>query len=152
MLSWENWLFVLARWPFVVWGICAALLQRLRPRPVVFKVTPKSRNGLEPLPLRLVAPYVLISCALSSAAVIGELTGPAVGYVFLCILGSLSYVVVTLAVAGLHVVEAARGAGVGVHRALVTAWPPLLAGTLALLPLALAAYLYPIYLAGVLGW
>ncbi|MGW8888413.1 glycosyltransferase family 2 protein [Streptomyces sp. NPDC055749] len=152
VLSWENWLFVLARWPFVVWGIGAALLQRLRPRPVVFKVTPKSRNGLEPLPLRLVVPYVLISCALSSAAVVGELTGPAAGYVFLCILGSLSYVVVTFAVSALHIVEAARGAEVRTHRALVTAWAPLLAGTLALLPLTLAAFLYPAYLSGVLGW
>lgn len=152
VVSWEKWLFTLTRWPFVAAGIAAAVVQRLRKRPVVFKVTPKSRNGLERLPLRLVAPYLVISCALSSAAVVGELTGPAAGYVFLCIVGSLSYAVVTFAVATLHVVEAARSAGIRAHRALVTAWLPLLAGTLALLPLALASYLYPVYLAGVLGW
>ncbi|MET9377387.1 glycosyltransferase family 2 protein [Streptomyces sp. NPDC002992] len=152
VLSWENWLFGLARWPFAVWGIGAALLQRLHPRPVTFKVTPKTRKGLEPLPLRLVLPHTLISCTLSSAAVVGELTGPAAGYVFLCILGALAYAVVTLAVASLHIVEAARGAGVRVHRALVTAWLPLLAGGVSLLPLSLAVVLYPVYLAGFVDW
>ncbi|MFF5938632.1 glycosyltransferase family 2 protein [Streptomyces sp. NPDC012508] len=151
VFSWEQWLFVLARWPFVIWGIAAALLQRVRPRPTVFKVTPKSRDGLEPLPLRLVLPYVLISLGLSAAAIVGELTGPAAGYVFLSILGSLSYAVVALAVSALHVVEAARGAGVRVRRAFGTAWLPLLAGASCLLPLTLAAVLYPVYLAGVLA-
>ncbi|GGT12399.1 glycosyltransferase family 2 protein [Streptomyces purpureus] len=152
VLSWESWLFGLARWPFVAWGVGAALVQKLRPRPVTFKVTPKTRDGLEPLPLRLVAPYLLITTALSCAAVYGELTGPAAGYVFLCILGSLSYSVVTLTVSLLHVAETARAARVRFHRALRTAGLPLLAGAATLLPLALAVLLFPIYLKGVMGW
>ncbi|MGX1886610.1 glycosyltransferase family 2 protein [Streptomyces sp. NPDC055287] len=152
VLSWENWLFSLSRWPFVAWGVGAAVLQKLRPRTIVFKVTPKKRDGLEPLPLRLVAPHLLITATLSSAAVIGELTGPAAGYVFLCMVGALSYAVVTLAISGLHVVETARAAGVPPHRALVTARGPLLAGIAVLLPLAWAISMYPVYLAGLLNW
>ncbi|MCZ7432936.1 glycosyltransferase family 2 protein [Streptomyces sp. WMMC1477] len=152
VVSWEGWLFALARWPWVAWGVGAAVLQRLRPRTVTFKVTPKSRDGLEPLALRLVAPYLLITVALSSAAVVGELTGPAVGYVFLCIVAASSYAVVTLAVSWLHVCETARANGVRRHRALRTARLPLLAGTLALAPLALAYALYPVYFTNVLRW
>lgn len=148
VLSWEGWLFGLTRWPYVAWGVTAALVQRLRPRKVVFKVTPKTRDGMEPLPLRLMAPYLLITVVLSGAAVVGELTGPAVGYVFLCLLGSLSYGLVTLAVGALHIRETARSAGVGVHRALRTAFLPLATGFAALLPLVWALLLFPTYVRG----
>ncbi|MFI1368768.1 glycosyltransferase [Streptomyces griseochromogenes] len=148
LLSWEGWLFGLARWPYVAGGVTAAVVRRLRPKKVVFKVTPKARDGLEPLPLRLVLPYLLITVVLSGAAVIGELNGPAVGYVFLCILGSLSYAMVTLAVGVLHIRESARSAGVGVRRALRTAALPLGTGLAALLPLAWALLLFPTYVRG----
>ncbi|WP_063753087.1 glycosyltransferase, partial [Streptomyces resistomycificus] len=121
LLSWEGWLFGLTRWPYVAWGAAAAVTQRLRPKKVVFKVTPKRRSGIEPLPLRLMLPYLLITVVLSGAAVVGELTGPAIGYVFLCLLGALSYALVTLSVSVLHVRESARSAGVGAHRALRSA-------------------------------
>ncbi|MFF1720890.1 glycosyltransferase [Streptomyces sviceus] len=150
LLSWEGWLFGLTRWPWVAWGTAAAVLQRLRPRKVVFKVTPKVRDGMEPLPLRLVLPYLLITVVLSAAAVIGQLTGPAIGYVFLCLLGSLSYALVTLAVSVLHIRETARSAGVGAHRALWTAVLPLAAGLVALVPLGFALLLFPTYVRGFL--
>ncbi|WP_225833527.1 glycosyltransferase [Streptomyces sp. NK08204] len=148
LLSWEGWLFGLTRWPYVAWGVVAAVVQRLRPKKIVFKVTPKIRDGMEPLPLRLMLPYLLITVVLSTAAVIGELTGPAVGYVFLCLLGSLSYGMVTLAVSALHARETARSAGVRVYRALRTVALPLAAGVLALFPLAWALLLFPLYLRG----
>ncbi|MGW4049901.1 glycosyltransferase family 2 protein [Streptomyces sp. NPDC004779] len=152
ILSWEIWLFGLSRWPYVAWGALAAVTQKLRPRQITFKVTPKKREGLEPLPLRSVAPYLLITTFLSGAALIGEFTGPAVGYVFLCILGSASYTAVTLAISALHVKETARATGAPVHRALRTAALPLVAGALCLLPLGLAATLFPTYLTGFYAW
>ncbi|MDL5199876.1 glycosyltransferase [Streptomyces sp. ALI-76-A] len=150
LLSWESWLFGLTRWPYVAWGAAAALAQRLRPRKVVFKVTPKVRDGMEPLPLRLMLPYLLLTAVLSGAAVVGQLTGPAIGYVFLCLLGSLAYALVTLAVSVLHIRETARCAGVGVPRALRTAIVPLTAGLVALAPLAFALLLFPTYVRGFL--
>ncbi|MFG2638399.1 glycosyltransferase [Streptomyces sp. NPDC048362] len=148
LLSWEGWLFGLTRWPYVAWGATAALVQRLRPRKVVFKVTPKSREGMEPLPLRLVCPYLLITMVQSGAALIGELTGPALGYVSLCLLGSLAYGTVTLAVCALHIRETARSSGVGIRQAAHTAALPLSVGLAVLLPLAWALSMFPTYVRG----
>ncbi|MFF7183527.1 glycosyltransferase family 2 protein [Streptomyces sp. NPDC008121] len=152
VFSWEIWLFGLSRWPYVAWGVLAAVMQKLRPRQITFKVTPKKRDGLEPLQLRSVAPYLLITSFLSGSALVGLLTGPAVGYVFLCILGSASYSVVTLAIGVLHVKETARATGACVLRALRTAALPLVAGLLCLLPLGLAVALFPTYLTGFYAW
>lgn len=152
VFSWEIWLFGLSRWPYVAWGVLAAVTQRLRPRQITFKVTPKKRDGLDPLPLRAVAPYLLITTFLSGSALVGQFTGPAVGYVFLCILGSASYTAVTLAIGGLHVRETARSTGASAFRTLRTAALPLVAGLLTLLPLALAVAVFPTYLTGFYAW
>ncbi|MEU9735109.1 glycosyltransferase family 2 protein [Streptomyces sp. NPDC048002] len=152
ILSWEIWLFGLSRWPYVAWGVLAAVLQKLRPRQVTFKVTPKKRAGLEPLPLRTVAPYLLITLFLSCSSLVGQFRGPAVGYVFLCILGAASYAAVTLAVGALHIRETRRATGASVLRALGTAALPLTAGVLALLPLGLAIFVFPTYLTGFYAW
>ncbi|MFF8809116.1 glycosyltransferase family 2 protein [Streptomyces omiyaensis] len=152
ILSWEIWLFGLSRWPYVAWGVLAAVTQKLRPRQITFKVTPKKRDGLEPLPLRTVAPYLVITLFLSGAALVGQFTGPAVGYVFLCLLGSASYAAVALAVAALHVKETSRATGTPALRAARTAALPLTAGLLCLLPLALAVAVFPVYLTGFYAW
>lgn len=152
VLSWEIWLFGLSRWPYVAWGVLAAVWQKLRPRQITFKVTPKKRDGLERLPLRTVAPYLLITTFLSGAALVGQFTGPAVGYVFLCLFGAASYAVVTLAIGALHVRETARATGVPAFRAVRTAALPLLCGLLCLVPLALAVAVFPTYLTGFYAW
>ncbi|MFG3346167.1 glycosyltransferase family 2 protein [Streptomyces sp. NPDC048018] len=152
VLSWEIWLFGLSRWPYVAWGVLAAVLQKLRPRQITFKVTPKKRDGLERLPLRTIAPYLLITTFLSGSALVGQFTGPAVGYVFLCLLGAASYAAVTLVIAALHVRETARATGVPFLRALRTAALPLCCGVLCLLPLGLAVTVFPTYLTGFYAW
>jgi cellulose synthase/poly-beta-1,6-N-acetylglucosamine synthase-like glycosyltransferase len=153
VISWELWLYALARWPFVAFGVAAATLQKFRPRPILLKVTPKSRAGLEPLHLRLVLPFVTITLALSSAAIAGELTSRAAGYVLLCLLGATSYAAVALSVTVLHAVEVARAARVSVRSVVAaTIQLPLLLSTAALLPLAAAIDLYPAYAMRVFGW
>src|SRR5258706_12755580 len=69
LVSWENWLYSLTRWPFVALGICAALLLLVRPRPISFMVTPKEAGGLDPLPVKFVLPFTVISVLSSSAAI-----------------------------------------------------------------------------------
>ncbi|WP_211517311.1 glycosyltransferase family 2 protein [Geodermatophilus africanus] len=153
LLSWENWLYVLARWPWIGRGVLAAGLQRARPRQVGFAVTPKSRDGLEPLPTRLVLPYLAITVGLSTAALVGEVSTRAVGYVFLCLLGSLTYAVVSLAVPLLHAREAARALGVPTSSAVRrTVAVPVTAAVAALVPLGTAIALFPPYVTAVLGW
>lgn len=152
VVSWEQWLFILARWPFVAWGVLGAVVQEIRGRPVHFKVTPKDRTGLEPLPHQLLLPFTGIAIGLSAAALAGEQTGPAVGYVLLCILGAAVYAMVAVLIAILHVREAARTAGTSLRGALATARTPLLVAALPLLPVVSAITLYPAYAVAVLRW
>jgi hypothetical protein len=135
-LSWENWLYRLTRWPFIAWGVCAATLQLLRPRPVTIKVTPKVVDGLERLPARLIAPHVVLSVVLAAAA----LAGPRVtAYSLLCLLGALVCLVVPFTVCLLHAADTAGTAGARLGRAIgetvrvsllvsALAIPPVIAG------------------------
>lgn len=152
VISWETWLFALARWPFVILGLFGAVGQKLRPRPVTFKVTPKDTGGPRQLPARLTLPFVTLAATLSSIAVVGELTSPSAGYVFLCLLAATMYAAVALAIPLLHVREAAQAAGVRFTHALPSARLPLALGLLAALPVATAIVLYPAYAAAVLSW
>ena len=155
VISWENWLYIFARWPFIASGVLAALVQTLRPGSVVtFRVTPKTSNGMETLGIRLIMPFFAITATLSIAALIGESSaGPRVGYVFLCLLGALCYAVVTLALPVLHVREAARSAGssfgVAARR---TAPVPLALGGVAVVLFGVAAAPFPAYVGPTLAY
>jgi Glycosyl transferase family group 2 len=149
LLSWEAALFALARFPYVARGVFAATVRGARP--VTFKVTPKSRSGLEPLPVRLVAPYLAITVGLSGSALYGESYSTKVGYVFLCLVGATSFAIVAAAVPLLHVIESARAARAP-RRALETAWLPLLAGIVALVPVVIGVARFPHYAMELMGW
>ena len=150
LLSWESALFALTRWPYVAMGVFVATV---RNKPVTFKVTPKARTGLEPLPVRLTVPYLSLSVVLSVTAIFGEMYGTqAPGYVFLCIVGALFYSVVSVAVPYLHIIEAAQTAKAGLSRTITTAWVPLLLGAFTIAPVALASGTYFRYAMGALGW
>jgi cellulose synthase/poly-beta-1,6-N-acetylglucosamine synthase-like glycosyltransferase len=153
IVSWENWLYCLTRWPYIVWGVAAATLQQLRPRPITFKVTPKSTDGLERLPARLVAPFVAISVVLSGSALAGELITREVGYVFLCLLGSATYCVVASAVCFLHASEAARTADITRRRAFAqTAGSAALAVSITIPCVITAIALFPDYAIRIFHW
>lgn len=146
VLTWENWLYTFTRWPYIAWGALAAVVQQIRPTPVVFKVTPKVRDSLEPLPARLTAPYFLLSVLTSGAALVGGFTTTAYGYVFLCLLASLSYAVVTVAVPLLHAKESATAAGASLYAALRgTALPPLALAGLAWVLFGVATVVFSRY-------
>jgi cellulose synthase (UDP-forming) len=146
VISWENWLYTIARWPYIAWGVMAAVAQRLRPRKIDFKVTPKVRGRFEPLPSRLMMPYSALSLFLSAAALTGEATTRAFGYVFLCLLAAISYAVVTLAVPLLHARESARAARADWATALrATVAAPLMLAVLTWAPLVAAIAFFPSY-------
>ncbi|WP_353712907.1 glycosyltransferase [Arthrobacter sp. K5] len=147
VLSWENWLYTLARWPFIAHGVAAAVRQKIRPRQIDFKVTPKSQDGLDRLPARLLLPYYAISLLMSTAALVGEAATFAYGYVFLCLLGSLSYAVVALAVPLLHAKESAKAAGARFSTAIsTTAAAPLSVAVAVWVPLVAAVMQFPQYI------
>jgi len=146
VISWETWLYTLARWPYIARGIGAALIHLASPHPATFKVTPKGAGELEPLPIRLMAPYLLISVASAGAALYGEARSDAVGYVFLCLLAALAYSVVSVAVPVLHATEAAARCHLPIAASLrKTTLPALILGVLSLVPIALALARYPTY-------
>ncbi|MFV0797897.1 glycosyltransferase [Brucella sp. MAB-22] len=61
IFSWEAMLFLLARWPWVLAGTFAAFRDWLTGSFVDFRVTPKGSSEVDPVPLRVIAPYALIS-------------------------------------------------------------------------------------------
>ncbi|WP_406270087.1 glycosyltransferase [Nocardia sp. NBC_00881] len=142
ILSWENWLYRLTRWPFIAWGVGAAVWQLFRPRPITFKVTPKEVSGLEPLPSELIAPSAALGVVLAAAALIGELSSATAGYVVLCLLGAAIYVTVMFAVCLLHAAETAKAARVSFRRAIEKVAAPLLIAVLTTTPAAVAMALF----------
>ncbi|MEU8667002.1 glycosyltransferase family 2 protein [Streptomyces anulatus] len=152
LISWETWLFALARWPFVIWGMLGAVRQKVRPRPVTFKVTPKNTGGPRPLPAILTVPFVAISVPLASVALYGELNSPVAGYVFLCVIAATAYATVALAVPVLHVREVAKASGTRFTEAMGTARLSLALGLACAVPAIASIVFYPAYVAAVLGW
>ncbi len=152
LVSWENWLYSLTRWPFVALGICAAFAGFLRSRPVSFKVTPKHAGALEPLPVKFVVPFVLIAAGSSSAAIIGERFTAAAGYVFLSALAGVVYALVAFTVPVRHAAETAAGAGASLWTALwVTVRGPVVLAACATVVALTAVVLYPSYAIRMLG-
>jgi cellulose synthase/poly-beta-1,6-N-acetylglucosamine synthase-like glycosyltransferase len=113
IFSWEAWLFAFARWPYVAWGVCSGVMERIKSSPRTIKVTPKGERALEVLPVRLILPYLAV-CTVALGAVWGRSARPAIHfYVVLCLLTAGSYLLVAGAVTMLHAVEAQRTAKVG---------------------------------------
>ncbi|MBR7833156.1 glycosyltransferase [Actinospica durhamensis] len=149
VLSWENWMFTLTGWPYVARGVTAGFMSAIRPKPITFKVTPKSAAGMPTLPARLMTPYLAFSLALSGVAVYGELCTQSVGYVLLCIFSSTAYATISIGVPLLHARESARNAGETFRRALSVARTALVLGLLVLPSLGFAMARYVPYVLGV---
>ena len=153
LVSWQNYLYCLTRWPYIARGVAVGILYKIRPRPTTFKVTPKGAGGLEPLPLRLILPYVLVTLVMSGASLYAESFTQAAGYVFLCLLAGVTYAGVGIAVPLLHAREAARIAGRRFASAVrETVAVPLTVACLAVVPVAVALARYPAYFVSVFGW
>ena len=63
ILSWEAMFFLFARWPWALLGTAAAVRDWLTGSFVDFRVTPKGASEVDPLPLRVLAPYGFLSLA-----------------------------------------------------------------------------------------
>jgi cellulose synthase/poly-beta-1,6-N-acetylglucosamine synthase-like glycosyltransferase len=108
ILSWETWLYSFARWPYIALGLCSAVMEFIVPKGKTIKVTPKGGLGIEPLPMRFLAPYFAVG-VLTLGAVWARSGSPAIRYyVVLCLLGGGTYLMVAGAVSVLHAIEARR--------------------------------------------
>ncbi|MFI5955293.1 glycosyltransferase family 2 protein [Cryptosporangium sp. NPDC051539] len=146
IISWEDWLYMLTRWPLNLRGVLAAAVQKVRPRPINFRVTPKGSDGFEKLPTGLLTPYFVISLAMSGTALVGELVlhTSSGGYLLLCLFAANAYLLVGLTVPWMHAREAARNARVGFFAAFgKTVRLPFFLATLVIVPFVAAVANYP---------
>jgi cellulose synthase/poly-beta-1,6-N-acetylglucosamine synthase-like glycosyltransferase len=125
LISWEGWLFLMIRWPYVGWGCIAAVIQKLRPKQVTFKITPKGGRGVEKLSTRVVAPYAVITAVMFSAGLYGARAMHPIGYVALSLLEGFNYLLVLICVCLMHVVETGRSTGASLRALAVTVARPL---------------------------
>ncbi|HEF5872740.1 TPA: glycosyltransferase [Burkholderia cenocepacia] len=110
LLSWEGLTFVFARWPWVVLGCVSALLDCVRGREFPFKVTPKGGTVEQDAPLRVVAPYLLISLFCSLPVVAIDNPRNAAGFYLFSTLTSILYLVIAAVIAVQHGKEQGLGA------------------------------------------
>lgn len=106
--SWEIALFQVVRWPCALFGYAQAVAGRIARRDFNFKVTPKGRTGPAPLPLRVVAPYLLLALASATPALLGLNAGPANGYYTLALINIALYMTAAVSILALHIHEHPR--------------------------------------------
>jgi cellulose synthase/poly-beta-1,6-N-acetylglucosamine synthase-like glycosyltransferase len=96
VVSWEAALFLLIRWPWVFAGTLAALYDRITGSVVDFRVTPKGRAEADPLPLRVVAPYAVLSAISALAALLVSDPGESPGFYVFALINAVLYAIVVL--------------------------------------------------------
>jgi hypothetical protein len=120
-VSWEMALFQLVRWPWALFGCMHAVAGRLAGREFSFKVTPKgSRSDVAPVPMRVVAVYLVLAAVSALPSVLGLDAGPAHGYYVLADINIALYTTAAAAIVGLHIYEHPRALRLGALRSCVT--------------------------------
>ncbi len=104
-VSWELVLFQLIRWPWALLGCLHAVAGRIAGRQFSFKVTPKGRSGVLPLPLKVVAPYLGLAVVSAIPSLLDLDAGPASGYVTLTLINTGLYLLAAVLIVALHVRE-----------------------------------------------
>ena len=110
VLSWEGALFLFARWPWSLLGTISALVDWLRGRTLEFRVTPKGRADSKPLPLRVLAPYVLLSITSGLPVLLLGNIKIAVGFYAFAAANSLFYAILSMVIIVMHRGENLSGA------------------------------------------
>lgn len=91
ILSWEGTLFHLARWPWALAGTIAALHNWMTGSFVDFRVTPKGNSEVDPLPMRVLAPYAVIALGSALTVLLVKDAGDSRGFYLFAIVNSLIY-------------------------------------------------------------
>jgi len=105
IFSWEGNLFHIARWPWVAIGVVHAVIGWATGRVLSFRVTPKAGAGDKDLPVKAIAPYVLLSIWSAAVIVLINDGGDASGYYIFAMFNAALYAIVAMAVVMLHRIE-----------------------------------------------
>ncbi|WP_284255209.1 glycosyltransferase family 2 protein [Brucella sp. bbatCR03] len=106
ILSFEATLFLFARWPWALAGTLAALRDWATGSFVDFRVTPKGASEVDPLPLRVLAPYgVMAILSIMPVLLIRDASESSRGFYVFAIMNALAYVVLLLVIIVQHARE-----------------------------------------------
>ncbi|RAK56211.1 N-acetylglucosaminyltransferase [Phenylobacterium soli] len=105
ILSWEGVAFVFLRWPWSLIGSATAVFDCVGGRKVDFRVTPKAMLHTDPVPFRVLAPYVVIALASAAAAWLVKEPGSAGGFYVFALVDALFNLVLILTVLVRHARE-----------------------------------------------
>lgn len=106
VLSFEMTLFLFARWPWALAGTLAALRDWSTGSFVDFRVTPKGSSDVDPLPLRVLAPYgVLAVLSILPVLLIPDASDSSRGFYIFAIVNAAIYTVLLLVIVVQHARE-----------------------------------------------
>jgi cellulose synthase (UDP-forming) len=91
IFAWETILFQLARWPWVLFGFLAAVIDLISRRQTEFKITPKGVEAGHELPFRFLLPYLFIAFVSGAMVLLTDHPIRTSGYYYLATLCSLLY-------------------------------------------------------------
>jgi hypothetical protein len=104
-MSWEDNLFQIARWPWALAGTLAALRDWLTGSVVDFRITPKGRSEVDPLPLRVWVPYAVLSLVSALPVVLIDHSHEARGFYIFALLNAVIYAVLLVVILVQHARE-----------------------------------------------
>jgi cellulose synthase (UDP-forming) len=105
VLSWECIFFQFARWPWALAGTLAALRDWLTGSVVDYRITPKGRSEVDPLPVRVLAPYALLSFISILPVVLIDNPNEASGFYIFALINAVLYAVLLLIIVVQHARE-----------------------------------------------
>jgi cellulose synthase/poly-beta-1,6-N-acetylglucosamine synthase-like glycosyltransferase len=105
VLSWESMIFQFARWPWAIAGTIAALRDWLTGSAVDFRITPKGNSAVDPLPVRVLAPYAGLSMVSALPVALVNNPGEASGFYVLALLNTAVYTILLAVIVIQHARE-----------------------------------------------
>ena len=105
VFAWESTLFALIRWPWALLGCLTAVYDRVSGSRVDFRVTPKGAAITRDVPLRVLAPYLVLSLASAGAALLVRDAGDGNGFFFFATLNAVLYALAATVIVIAHRVE-----------------------------------------------
>lgn len=121
ILSWECMLFLFARWPWALAGTAAAVRDWLTGSFVDFRVTPKGTSAVDPLPLRVLAPYVVLAIAAVLPVLLVDEAATARGFYLFAALNAANYSLLLVVIVLRHARENAIARAPRFYRPAITA-------------------------------
>jgi cellulose synthase (UDP-forming) len=105
ILSWESMAFLLLRWPWSLMGCAVAIRDYLTHSSCDFRVTPRELAAAQVLPLRVLAPYIVLSLLSALAMVFAVDREAAQGLFIFAAINALIYGALIVLIIVRHAME-----------------------------------------------